>query len=124
MLQAPSPDDWLMYSRTYDAQRFSPLKQINKQNAGQLRQVFVHEMGAGNIEGIPIVYRGTMYLIAPGASVQAIDATNGTLLWEHKRPAGNSRSKTLAIYEDMVYYTSPDGFIVALDAMTGKVRWE
>ena len=26
MLENPSPDDWLMYSRTYDAQRFSPLE--------------------------------------------------------------------------------------------------
>src|SRR5262249_13784296 len=34
MLLNPSPDDWLMYSRTYDAQRYSPLDQINKQNAG------------------------------------------------------------------------------------------
>ncbi len=124
MLQNPSPDDWLMYSRTYDAQRFSPLKQITRQNVGQLKQAFVRELGNGNIEGIPIVYRGVMYLIAPGASVQAIDATNGNLIWEHKRPSGSSRAKTLAIYEDMVYYTSPDGFIVALDAQTGQVRWE
>jgi len=29
MLLNPSPDDWLMFSRTYDAQRCSPLKQIN-----------------------------------------------------------------------------------------------
>ena len=32
MLVNPSPTDWLMYSRTYDAQRYSPLNQINKQN--------------------------------------------------------------------------------------------
>ena len=32
MLENPSPDDWLMYSRTYDAQRFSPLKQITRAN--------------------------------------------------------------------------------------------
>ena len=37
MLENPSPDDWLMYSRTYDAQRFSPLKQINRQNVNQLK---------------------------------------------------------------------------------------
>ncbi|MGD8339855.1 MAG: PQQ-dependent dehydrogenase, methanol/ethanol family, partial [Gammaproteobacteria bacterium] len=29
MLEDPDPADWLMYSRTYDAQRFSPLDQIN-----------------------------------------------------------------------------------------------
>ena len=39
MLLNPSPDDWLMYSRTYDAQRFSPLKQITRQNVGQLKEV-------------------------------------------------------------------------------------
>ena len=36
MLTNPSPNDWLMFSRTYDAQRFSPLNQINKQNVNQL----------------------------------------------------------------------------------------
>jgi alcohol dehydrogenase (cytochrome c) len=36
MLTNPSPNDWLMFSRTYDAQRYSPLNQINKQNVSQL----------------------------------------------------------------------------------------
>ena len=36
MLLHPSPNDWLMYSRTYDAQRYSPLKQITGANVGQL----------------------------------------------------------------------------------------
>jgi len=40
MLENPSPNDWLMYSRTYDAQRFSPLNQIHKQNVAQLRLVW------------------------------------------------------------------------------------
>ena len=39
-LQNPSPDDWMHFNRTYDAQRFSPLKQINKKNVGQLRLVW------------------------------------------------------------------------------------
>src|SRR6266853_5625970 len=64
MLANPSPDDWLMYSRTYDAQRFSPLKQITRQNVGQLHQVFKKELGMGNQESIPIVYRGVIYVVA------------------------------------------------------------
>jgi alcohol dehydrogenase (cytochrome c) len=32
MLENPSPNDWLMYSRTYDAQRFRPLTQITRAN--------------------------------------------------------------------------------------------
>jgi len=124
MLVKPSPDDWLMYSRTYDAQRFSPLRQITRQNVGQLREVFTKGLGTGVIESIPIVYRGVMYVITTGATVQALDAASGAVIWEHRRPSGNSRAKTLAIFEDMVYYPAPDGFIVALDARTGEVRWE
>ena len=37
MLANPPSEDWLMYSRTYDAQRFSPLSEITRQNVGQLR---------------------------------------------------------------------------------------
>jgi alcohol dehydrogenase (cytochrome c) len=124
MLVNPSPDDWLMYSRTYDAQRFSPLKQITRQNVGQLRTVWTHELGMGNVESIPLVYRGVMYVALPGSGVRALDATTGLMLWEHKRSSGNTRTKTLAIYDDLVFYTAPDGFIVALDARTGDVRWE
>ena len=47
MLENPSPNDWLMFSRTYDAQRFSPLKQINQQNVSQLRAAWKVEMGEG-----------------------------------------------------------------------------
>ena len=124
MLENPGPDDWLMYSRTYDAQRFSPLKQINRQNVAQLKSAWTHEMGMGTFESIPLVYRGVMYIALPGAGVRALDATTGSVIWDHKRPSGNSRTKNLAIFEDLVFYTAPDGFIVALDARTGDVRWE
>src|SRR6266446_5342352 len=76
ILKNPSPNDWLMFSRTYDAQRFSPLNQINKQNAGQLRLAWMKEMGdSGSQESIPLVYRGVIYTFHPGAIIQALDAT-------------------------------------------------
>jgi alcohol dehydrogenase (cytochrome c) len=64
-----------------------------------------------------------MYIQMPGASIQAIDATNGTTLWEYKR-TGAARAKTISIYDDMVYWASPDGYIVAIDARSGAMRWE
>jgi len=130
MLLSPSPDDWLMYSRTYDAFRDSPLKQINKKNVSQLRMAWVRGLPEGVTETIPIVHDGVMYVIAPGGYVDALNATNGDLIWEYKRTfknpqtANNERTKALAIYEDMVYFTAADGYVVALDARTGKVRWE
>ena len=132
MLLNPSPDDWLMLSRTYDEQRFSPLNQINRQNVSQLRMVWTRGMTPGTQETIPLVYRGVLYVASPGAVIQALDATNGDLLWEYQRvfPDGGksmapgARTKALAIFEDLIFYTAPDGYLVALDARTGKLRWE
>jgi alcohol dehydrogenase (cytochrome c) len=60
MLLNPPPDDWLMYSRTYDAQRYSPLNQINKQNVNRLAQAWKKDLLPGNIEIIPIVHDGVL----------------------------------------------------------------
>ena len=62
MLSNPSPDDWLMFSRTYDAQRFSPLNQVNKQNVNQLTLAWSRGFGAGITETIPTVYKGVIYV--------------------------------------------------------------
>jgi len=124
MLLKPSANDWLMFSRTYDAQRFSPLTQITTRNVGQLREVFKKELPAGPHEGIPLVHDGVIYMMVPGNGVQALDATTGALIWEHKRGSGVSRAKTIAIYEDMIFNSTADGFIEAIDARTGQLRWE
>jgi len=126
----PSPNDWLMYSRTYDAQRFSPLNQITKANAGQLALAWTRGLAAGATETIPLVRNGVMYVVTPGAAVQAINATNGDLLWEYKHKVANpgqatsARTKTIAIYQDMILYTAPDSNVVGLDARTGEPRWQ
>ena len=130
MLVHPSPGDWLMYSRTYDAWRYSPLKEINTKTVKELRMAWALGLPAGTTETIPIVHNGVMYTIVPGGNVMAIDATNGNIIWEYvrkyKEPAlGRSeRTKTIAIYKDMVYFTAPDGYVVALNAATGDVKWE
>ncbi|HJT86725.1 MAG TPA: PQQ-binding-like beta-propeller repeat protein [Bryobacteraceae bacterium] len=129
MLLHPSPGDWLMYSRTYDAQRYSPLTQINKQNVGKLEVAWVRGLQQGQTETIPIVHDGVMYVVEPGAVVDALDATTGDLLWQYKRKvsagiARAARTKNLAIFQDIVIYDAPDSYVVGLDARTGEQRWE
>lgn len=134
-LANPDPADWLLINRTYDQQRYSPLKQINKGNVGQLKMAWSRGLTQGTQESTPIVRNGTMYVFAPGGGIMALDGTNGDLKWEYWRQypkdmtqfigsAERSRSKSLSIWEDMIFFDAPDGFIVALDAVTGKVRWE
>jgi len=135
MLANPWPGDWLMLNRTYDEQRFSPLKEINRDTVAGLQLAWARGMAAGTNESIPIVYQGVMYVVSPGAGVLALDATNGDLIWGYSREYPKdmidfigaptaARQKGLAIFEDMIFFESPDGFLVALDARTGQVRWE
>src|SRR5438105_2121812 len=84
-LANPDPADWLMMNRTFDEQRFSPLNQINKGNVAQLRMAWSRGLPNGTQESVPIVYRGVMYLYAPGAGIQAVNATNGDLILEYQR---------------------------------------
>jgi alcohol dehydrogenase (cytochrome c) len=130
VLTNPDPADWLMINRTFNQHRFSPLNQINKNNVGQLRMAWTRGLPAGTQETTPTVYRGIIYMYVPGASVQAVDGTNGDLIWEYQRdyPKGvnpqAARNKNIGIYEDMIYFAAPDGVLIALDAKTGAVRWE
>lgn len=129
MLERPDPGDWLMFSRSYDAQRFSPLTQIDTTNVGGLTLQWVRHLGSGNTETVPLVHDGVMFLAVPGAIVQALDAASGELLWEYKRPVSASvgasaRTKNLALADDVVIYTAPDGYVVGLDAASGALRWE
>jgi alcohol dehydrogenase (cytochrome c) len=135
MLREPGAADWLMYSRTYDAQRFSPLEEIDRDNVGSLALAWSKPLAAGPLEIIPLVYRGVMYLTTPGgrdggSRVVALDAATGDTLWEYVPPnSASSRIKALAIYGDLIYYTAPAPTgeanpIVALDAATGAVRWQ
>jgi len=132
MLLKPSADDWLMYSRTYDAQRFSPLSQINGDNAGTLAEAWSKSLDAGTIESIPLVHDGVLYAMVPHATpdgaktaMMALNGATGELLWEYVRPTGGmTRSKSFGVFEDLVIFTGADNFIVAVDAATGELRWE
>src|ERR1051325_7390055 len=63
MLLNLNPEDWLMPSRTYDWQRFSPLNQINKQNVNQLRLAWSRGLAGGGLSGnINLGFVGVVYV--------------------------------------------------------------
>ena len=114
MLANPDPGDWLMINRTFDQHRFSTLDQINKSNVSQLRMAWTRGLPPGTQETTPVVHDGIVYMFVPGAGVQAVDGTNGDLIWEYQRDYPQSvrpqlaRNKNIGIYEDMVYLAAPD----------------
>jgi len=130
MLENPPARDWLMFSRTYDAQRYSPLDQIDNKNVANLQMIWSRGIGtSGQVESIPLVHDGIMYVLGPNDVIFALDAETGDLIWKYERELDaalkpTSRSKNLAIYGDMVFHTAADNYIIALDARTGELRWE
>lgn len=135
MLQAPSPDDWLMWRRTLDGWGYSPLDQVNRDNVGSLRMVWSRALTAGRQQGTPLVYDGVMYMPNPRDVIQAIQAVTGDLIWEHRREvpddiedyliAGLSDvNRNLAIHGTSIIDTSVDDYVFSLDARNGQLQWE
>lgn len=131
-LTSPPDGDWLHWRRTPDAQGYSPLSQINTSNVDRLQLAWVWGMEDGVSQSTPVVRDGILYLPNQGNVIQALDAAEGTILWEYRRkfPEGigggsDSRSlRSLAIFEDLIIVATRDAALVALDARTGVPRWE
>jgi alcohol dehydrogenase (cytochrome c) len=133
ILRAPKPEDWLLLRGNYQGWGYSPLDQINKANVKNLQLVWARVMEPGINEASPIIHNGVMYLGNSADVIQAIDAANGDLLWEHRRALPDvsqlhaihgQRKRSIALYNDRVYFVSWDNFVVALDARTGQVVWQ
>ena len=129
-LLSPSPGDWLHWRGSASSWGYSPLKQINKQNVQDLQLAWVWQMEVDELRGwqSPLVRDGILFLSNPRNVVQALDATDGTLLWEYRRqfPGDDSgiNLRTLAIWQDLIFVATRDAYMVALDARTGALRWE
>jgi alcohol dehydrogenase (cytochrome c) len=124
-LANPSPDDWLMWRGNPQAWSYSELAQINLDNVDDLQLEWVWNMHTGDSEPAPIVRDGIMFLINPGNVVQALDARDGELIWEHAAgPATGEDMRNIAIYKDKIIQATTDARLLALDARTGEQVWE
>ena len=128
MLRNPPDGEWLSWRRTYDSQGFSPLRQINKSNVGNLRVAWSWSLPNGPNENTPLVHDGVIFVHSYGDHVQALNAVTGDLLWQYSRPLPRdvrpSVKRTIAIYGDKLFVGTSDVHVVALEVKTGKVVWD
>lgn len=124
----PPAGDWLTWRRSYDAQGFSPLDEIDTRNVDQLRLVWSWTMPSGSNENVPLVRDGTMFVYGYGDIVQALDAATGDLLWEyrHRLEQGSSpfHKRAFAVHGNRIFIGTSDTHVVALDATTGEPVWD
>ena len=79
--------NWLTHGRTYDEQRFSPLRQISRDNVGELGLAWYFDVPTRRgMEATPIVVDGRMYVTGSWSIVYALNAATGDDAWIRVRP--------------------------------------
>jgi alcohol dehydrogenase (cytochrome c) len=128
------PHNWLMNHRTYDAQRYSPLARINKDNVKSLKLAYAVAIGGTsaneNLQATPLAEDGFLYVVDQWGVVYKIDARSGEMgriVWrmdpgQEKLPLSN---RGAALWGNLVLSTANyPARVIATDKENGKVVWE
>jgi alcohol dehydrogenase (cytochrome c) len=136
MLNAGSDEnDWLLHGRTYDNQRYSPLRQITAENVSALAPVALVQTGmTASFEATPIVVNGVMYLTTPVVDhkmkILAVNAVSGERLWDVTYNLGAFQiccgpvNRGAAVGYGKIYVVTLDDHLLALDAADGHTVWD
>src|SRR6266850_3494517 len=119
--------NWMSYGRTYDEQRFSPLKQIDASNVSQLGLAWHYDLDTAHRaqESTPLVIDGVMYVTGAWSKVFALDARTGKELWrfDPKVPGEwgvhaccDVVNRGVAAWKGRLFLGTLDGRLIALDA--------
>ncbi len=134
-LQA-NPAYWPMQNRDYANTRYSPLAQVNTENADRLEVAWTFSTGVlRGHEGGPLVIGDVMYIHTPFPNiVYALDLNEpGRILWKYEPKQDpnvipvmccDTVNRGLAYADGKIFLHQADTTLVALDAKTGKVIWQ
>ena len=143
-----APDTgWPTYGNDPGGTRYSPAKQINRDNVGQLQVAWSYRTGAfphdeeldhkATFEATPILVEGKLFLSTPYNQVIALNAQTGAKIWEFdpklEHPYGFSEvtSRGVSAWRDAaskagkvcalrIFIGTLDARLIALDGETGK----
>jgi len=137
LVNAPNePQNWLMVHRDYDNSRHSGLKDINKDNAKDLKLKFMISIGGratggtlrGKEEATPLVDDGFMYVNDTWGRVMKFDVRSGTQavpLWRYDPKLKQTRTQRgIAMYGNKVFIPTNDMRMIAVNRDSGEVVWE
>ena len=134
-LLAPPGENWITNGGSIYNQRYSPLKEINRDNVAGLKALWRTGMGSGTNPGQSgqaqiLEFNGTLFVSNGANDVFAIDVETGQILWTYHgnpepkagTPIGKS-NRGVALGDGLVFVGQLDAKLVALDQRTGKLAW-
>ncbi len=125
----PPKDSWPTYNGDYSGQRFSSLRQINKDNVEFLGMAWAFQTDVNTGPGLkstPLLVNGTLYFTEPD-DVWAVDARTGQQVWHYryrKNEGLHIGQRGLGMYRGKLYFETPDAHLLCLDARSGEVQWD
>ena len=130
-----NPKNWAMQAGGMANQRYSELKQINKDNAKNLQVAWTFSTGVlRGHEGGPLVIGDTMYVHSPFPNqVYAINLEDQSIKWKYEPKqypsviavmCCDTVSRGVAYSDGKIFLQQADTTLVALDANTGKELWK
>ncbi len=136
-LTAPPTDGWITNGGNVYNQRYSPLRQINRDNVAKLKLAWRASLnGSGSAskysgQGQPLVYDGVIYMVTGADDVFALDVDSGAILWSYEAKLDDTidvvccgwSSRGLGLGDGKLFVGQLDGKLVALDQKTGAVAW-
>ena len=128
---ADEPQNWLMYSGTFDSKRHSRLEQVHTRNVDRLELKWAYQIPEiDRAETTPLVVDGVMFVTEAPSNAVALDAATGRQYWryEHELPDDlriccGRNNRGVAILGETLYMSTLDAHLVALDARTGNLVW-
>ena len=133
------PQNWLMMNGDYGSTRYSKLSQINRENVKNLRMVWALALGGMQDVGQngpenelnPLIDNGFMYTSDGWGTIYKIDARDpnrGQFVWVTdpgvKHQGNTSRTRGVALWEDLVIANLPDGRVIAVNRDNGEIVWD
>ncbi len=118
--------DFPAYGGGPEGTRYSPLRQINRENVSQLHVAWSYDCddGAGDPQTQPIEVDGVLYGLTPRHKVVALDATSGKLLWRFDSGiVGRGANRSVVYWADGTekrIFAGVQSYVYAVDARTGK----
>ncbi|WP_461195558.1 PQQ-dependent methanol/ethanol family dehydrogenase [Bradyrhizobium sp. UFLA06-06] len=132
---ASDPNGWAIAGHDYGNTRFSPLKQINSENAGKLQLVYSLSLASlRSNESSPLVIGKTLFVSTSWGPkyVYAIDAATGARKWTWQPDIPDDvlqyaccdvNNRGVSYADGKIFVGRLDGKLTALDAESGKELW-
>jgi alcohol dehydrogenase (cytochrome c) len=137
-LLSPPAANWVTNGGTLFNHRYSTLDQINRDNIGDLKGVWMTSLdgsGAGpgfSGEAQTLAHEGVLYVVTGADDVFALDVETGDVLWTYEAGLDldlfticcGRLSRGVGMGDGKIFVGQLDATLVALDQQTGEKLWQ